>query len=602
VREFVAEFNGLSTSAKQKAVTTAAQLPRAYLHDLVVDGDIDMDAASRLLTAMQAEARPVRPAALGVIGEEHLSQHLITRLYASQPSVRYKKIEGVADGLPFVLEVAFGTYTEEYASCGRQVSAGLNWTPVIRMPFDSLADIFSAVRVDRHDPVLVLVHLACPRIEFTDRGKMRAVLPAEITDALEKGIRFVTKQWTEMKRTADHENRVSERSLMELRRQKKAEFLSIKEAAYTVMAVAYDKASAGNTLPANARQIMYAARPAVLRLTGGKLWKNSAYFTQTLLPDFVAEYPDLTARWDVVFDARGHLSEPHTGHRVDLGGIGVRRYIQTWEDTFCATLDELSIATDCPTRGPTNRYRFALFIEKEGFDQLLSHARIAERFDIAIMSTKGMSTTAARQLVDRLSKQGVTVLVAHDLDKSGFEIMHTLQSNSRRYQFDVAPNVIDLGLRLDDAKSLGLESESVEYEGKVDPRISLLECGATADECAFLVRRRNYDGKYTGERVELNAMDSRQFIAWLECKLQAAGVQKYVPEEPMIAQAYRRAWRRAQVQQAIDRALAELDTEDPAIPDDLASQVQIAIEGTDEAWDAAVWRLAYARRSKGEAA
>jgi len=256
VREFVAEFNGLSTSAKQKAVTTAAQLPRAYLHDLVIDGDIDMDAVTRLLTAMQAEARPVRTAALGAIGEEHLSQHLITRLYASQPSVRYKKIEGVADGLPFVLEVAFGIYTEEYASCRREVSAGLNWTPVIGMPFDSLADIFSAVRVDRHDPVLVLVHLACPRIEFTDRGKMRAVLPAEITDALEKGIRFVTKHWTDIKRTADHENRVTERSLIELRRQKKAEVLNIKEAAYAVRAESYLKASAGNTLPGNARQIM----------------------------------------------------------------------------------------------------------------------------------------------------------------------------------------------------------------------------------------------------------------------------------------------------------------------------------------------------------
>jgi len=340
----------------------------------------------------------------------------------------------------------------------------------------------------------------------------------------------------------------------------------------------------------------------VLRLTGGKLWKNSSYFTQTLLPDFVAEHPDQTAAWDVVFDARGHLSEPHTGHRVDLGGIGVRRYIQDWKETFSATLDGLSIDTACPTRGPSNRYRFALFIEKEGFDQLLSHARIAERFDIAIMSTKGMSTTAARQLVDRLSTQGVTILVAHDLDKSGFEITHTLQSDSRRYQFDIAPNVIDLGLRLEDVMDLGLESEAVDYDGKVDPQFSLRECGATMDECAFLVRRKSYDGRYSGERVELNAMDSRQFIAWLEGKLQVAGVQKYVPDESTIDLAYRRAWRRAQVQQAIDRALADLDTEEPALPDDLASQVQIAIEGTDEAWDAAVWRLAYARRSKGEAA
>ena len=39
---------------------------------------------------------------------------------------------------------------------------------------------------------------------------------------------------------------------------------------------AYLKASAGNTLPANARQIMYAARPLVLEQTGGEYWKQSS--------------------------------------------------------------------------------------------------------------------------------------------------------------------------------------------------------------------------------------------------------------------------------------------------------------------------------------
>ena len=40
-----------------------------------------------------------------------------------------------------------------------------------------------------------------------------------------------------------------------------------------------------------------------------------------------------------------------------------------------------------------------LFIEKEGFDPILESAGIAKKFDIAIMSTKGMSVTAARLLL-----------------------------------------------------------------------------------------------------------------------------------------------------------------------------------------------------------
>ncbi len=209
VRAFVAEFAGLSTSAKQKAVTDAANLSRAYLHDLVITGDIDAVRVACLLEAMQAESRPVKPAALGVIGEAHLTQHLIAVHHVSEPSVRYKKLEGTADGLPYVLEVAFGVFTGEYLECRREVSAGANWTPLLSMPFESMHQVFSEVRVDRADPVAILVHLSCPRLEFTDRGKTHAALPPDITAALSKGIKSVTSAWAEHKRHADRENRVS---------------------------------------------------------------------------------------------------------------------------------------------------------------------------------------------------------------------------------------------------------------------------------------------------------------------------------------------------------------------------------------------------------
>jgi hypothetical protein len=63
----------------------------------------------------------------------------------------------------------------------------------------------------------------------------------------------------------------------------------------------------------------------------------------------------------------------------------------------------------------TDRYRTALFIEKEDFEPLIAAAQIRERFDVAVLSTKGMFTTAARALVERLSRDGVRILVAHDL-------------------------------------------------------------------------------------------------------------------------------------------------------------------------------------------
>ena len=100
--------------------------------------------------------------------------------------------------------------------------------------------------------------------------------------------------------------------------------MSIKEAAWQVMPAAYKTASGGVGL-ANARQVMYAARPTILKLTG-KEEIGDQYFIQTLLPDYIDEHPNTTADWDVVFDDRGSFIEPHTGHVVPLGTVEVRQY------------------------------------------------------------------------------------------------------------------------------------------------------------------------------------------------------------------------------------------------------------------------------------
>jgi len=357
------------------------------------------------------------------------------------------------------------------------------------------------------------------------------------------------------------------------------------------MEAAYQQA-AGELGMANARQVMYAARPAVLELTGGKCWKKSDYFTQHLLPDFMEDHPGLTAAWDVVFDDRGHFLEPHTAHRIGLGTLAVRGYIRAWHADVPEQADAIvEIEHACPTMGPANRYRYALFIEKEGFSPLLEATQIAERYDIAIMSTKGMSVTAARMLVERLSAQGVTILVCHDFDKSGFSIVHTLQSDTRRYRFRMRPKVVDLGLRLADVQAMPLQSERVDYPSDVDPRINLRQCTATEAECNFLVRRAPLGG-WTGARVELNAMTSDQFMAWLAAKFAEVGVEKVVPDDESLARAYRRAVRQRRVQRVIDQALAALDEEEePSVPEDLDERIRDRLTGSAQAWDQVLWEL-----------
>jgi Topoisomerase 6 subunit A/Spo11, Toprim domain len=342
-------------------------------------------------------------------------------------------------------------------------------------------------------------------------------------------------------------------------------------------------ASADGHLPANARQVMYAARPEVLRLTA-KQSLNDHYFTQVLLPDYIEAHPERTADWDVVFDDRGTFIEPHTGRVVPLGTLEVRQYLGRRSASELPARIHGGLLS--ATIGPHNRYGDILFIEKEGFSALLAEAQIARRFDLAIMSTKGMSVTAARMLLDELAPHIERVFVLHDFDVSGFSIFGTLGSDSRRYRFANIVPIIDLGLRLDDVLEMGLQSEPVTVAGDWQKRIdTLVGHGADDDEIDFLEH----------ERVELNAMPSDMFVAFLERRLREYGVQKIVPADAELERHARRAITQALLNAALDEIRPKVEAQALRIelPSDLRQCVVAWLrDHPAEPWDLAISDIA----------
>ena len=132
----------------------------------------------------------------------------------------------------------------------------------------------------------------------------------------------ITKKWAKQRiRGALGVGRGQQKSAMA-----RSYSVSREEAAEDVMEEAYRKASGGGSLPAHARQIMYAARPRIQELVDRMPGSGfDKYFTQTLLPDYMEEYG--CTDWNVVFDARGRFREPHTGEQVPLGTIAVGNYL-----------------------------------------------------------------------------------------------------------------------------------------------------------------------------------------------------------------------------------------------------------------------------------
>jgi hypothetical protein len=206
----------------------------------------------------------------------------------------------------------------------------------------------------------------------------------------------------------------------------------------------------------------------------------------------------------------------------------------------------------------------------------------ANRYDLMIISTKGVSVTAARRLIDDVcGDNDLPLFPLHDFDLAGFMILGTLSRDTRRYQFSNAFDVLDLGLRLDDIAGLEREPAAATKTGAANLRAQLAENGATDAEIAILLN----------ERVELNAMTSDALIAMIERKLKAYGLKKVIPDDDVLAEAYQAFHRSRQLQEIFEEVESGFDeTEDEIdVPDDLKEQVREILEKhNDLRWDDAV--------------
>jgi hypothetical protein len=521
-----------------------------------------------VLRDMQQRTTPLKPEKIGRLGPTYEERDG----YAVRAGTA---IEPAGGHVPFVIEASVRCELPEKKGAGRVTYIlTLNRSATLASLYgESQPDYLSIKGCGLASVVpaptghyTIFLSLITPHVQLTSDGKAPSL--AAYRDAILDVILKAARQ--------AHRNATRPHSAM-----------TIKDAAWQVMPAAYAAASSEGTLPANARQVMYAARPDILRLTGKDpdYHFNDQYFTQGLLPDYIEAHPGITANWDVVFDDRGTFIEPHTGRVVPLGTIEVREYLG--ERPAPQTPAAVSLDLMYPTTGPRDRYRDILFIEKEGFSALIAHARLAERFDIGVMSTKGLSNTAARMLIDKLMQRGVErVFVLHDFDVYGFSIFGTLGKSNRRYRFENPAHIVDLGLRLSDIASMGLEWEPYSPSGDWEKRAATLTThGASRAEIRRLQR----------ERVELNAMTSSQFVQLLERKLTQHGVHKVVPADAVLEQHARQFITRKLLNMRLDELRPHVDARAARIvlPVDLRQQVEAELRRQpDIPWDVAVADIA----------
>lgn len=187
VREFIAEFRGLSGTAIGRKILAEVGCSHQSLAQFFGIDQVNRSGIAKLLAAMQRYSKPVAPKHLGVIGTEHLKQCFIAA-GGNPETFKYQCRKDVtADGIPYVVEFAFGLHQSGLSARGgavhRKIVTGANWSAAISNPFrrfgrtgEGLESTLAKVRTDAGQPVICALHLASAHIQYADRGKSSIIL------------------------------------------------------------------------------------------------------------------------------------------------------------------------------------------------------------------------------------------------------------------------------------------------------------------------------------------------------------------------------------------------------------------------------------------
>jgi hypothetical protein len=498
VRDLIANLDGC-TGAKAGEIVAAARLGRAICRD------VTHAQAERLLRAAREQTKQVTPGRLGWVG---------AIFQRSAYAIAYG-IATFGEVAPFA-EVPYVVEAWAKPEKGKEAETGLfayvNRTPVTgdieagrdKRKIDAygcgLSHTIAEAPAERH--FIIQINIITPYMPITSDGKEPDLLPffGAIDTAVSKAVRKVHRPDADDKKPSqisvvlDHLDKV------------------------------IADVSGDGQYRFNVRQVFYGLRPVVMDAIGEELKLGN--FTG-IITDYEHEHGEIPGMYR---EPRGTIYHPHRDETISLGTLMVEEYER-----------------------PIWTFNKLLYNEKEGFSEALKDERWPERHDCALISSKGFTTRAARDLIDKLAEHDelVTVFCVTDADAWGGMIYQTFQ-DATKARGARKIKIVKLGLEPWEAIEMGLEVETVERGKKRKP-------------VADYIKERE-DGEHWEEwlqthRVELNAMTTPQFIEWLDSKM-AEHIGKLIPPpDVLVAELDKRI--ESKVREAItERILREADLED----------------------------------------
>ena len=186
VREFIAEFRGLSGTAVQRKVLAEVGCSHQSLAQFFGVDHVNRAGIAKLLASMRKHTKPVPAKHLGIIGADHLKKCFLAA-GGNADTFKYQQRKSVTDeGIPYIVEFVFGLHKsglKQGTSVPRKFISGANWSVGISNPFrafgstgEGLESTLAKVRANASSPVICALHLASAYVQYADRGKSSIIL------------------------------------------------------------------------------------------------------------------------------------------------------------------------------------------------------------------------------------------------------------------------------------------------------------------------------------------------------------------------------------------------------------------------------------------
>lgn len=479
--------------------------------------EITLDDAKVLLTGLRHPSKPVKPGRLGKYDNPDL-ENIIGPYYAKAEGTFKSTTNLESIEIPYIVEAWAKILNDEGSD---SIEVLVNRTPItgdVAVSHYKTNLFISGCNLERRrgrsflikvgkKPVLVYIGITTPYMPKTSEGKSPDLLyfRSDIEKVIKKAVKKATL--------------AANASTIKSESHKKIVRANLKDA--------IQKTSGKGQYKFTQRMLYYAMREIVAKAgTKGLTYQNFTKIISNYENEIGHDLPGM------IRDDRGSVYHPHTHETMPLGSVTVEGY-----------------------QPPDWTFNKVLYIEKEGFFQILQDEMWPERHDCALLTSKGQATRAAKDLIDGLkdSKENVIVFCIHDGDAAGTMIYQALNDETvARGKRNI--EVINLGLEPWEGIEMELQPEPVKYE-KVQPVARYVK-DESEDES------EDWADWLQTNRIELNAMTTPQFLEWLDNKMAEYDQGKVIPPENVIESELEKKVMTNLTQKIRDKILKEQHAED----------------------------------------